>query len=781
MDLATGRASVSIPLANVQTGKLSTAVSLSYSTGGIKVSDESGLVGLGWSLQAGGVITRVVRGHPDWVYSDTLNANSLKGFYQFDTLSTSINSSNQIKYLRKIVQNKWDSEPDIFYYQFGRYSGYFSMTFRDSTFRVVSFPDVDLVITPSHTQGADISSFMIVDPDGIVYSFGYTEQTRIYDDEQLTDLPANTIRPWYGQYNSAWYLTGMSTSADLQGTSQSTYIAFAYATHANASPLQSSIPVQSMMTERYGPIGCPSTTDQSNQFIQSKVEHFARLTSISIGDMAAQTLRKVVEFDYEGDVTLNPPHQVLLKYVRVKDISEQTLSSAILNYAFIDSLNPSHKNTLLTRLQMAYEPFPGDNVPNPLHSDPPYLFSYAPGTLPDRSSFDRDYLGHPTAPASPARNFLMNGSPNYRAPDITHAMVGVLTDYTTPEGGRVEFEYEPHDVWNPQTSTAIQAGGLRIERIRQIEPLTGKTTLRTFDYGKGQAYPGLIELITTGKVPLHTFDYERRIDQNTILTCQMSRSLSDGSLPVHGPPVWYDSVVENLTVDGVGRGSVRNTYTMHGQYDLRSYYIRNLPDSAIVRNQSLGVVTETVNTYASQAIGSSVNPLNPSQIDAFGFIRPNLIIKPTMDQNQSTTNDTTFAYHSIANSTLWRYRSAVKETIRNQASSGSASSPTSQTTLFEYSGSSKQMVWQKSFTSQSTDTLLVQITHAHTLAGTQADISSDSVYTFMAHNRMLTAPYRVEVYVNGVLTRRRTIHWRKFGASGYLIPLVKPEAIEEGF
>lgn len=780
MDLATGRASVSIPLANVQTGKLSTAVSLSYSTGGIKVSDESGLVGLGWSLQAGGVITRVVRGHPDWAYSDSIEVNSLKGFYQFDTLSTSINSSNQIKYLRKIIQNKWDSEPDIFHYQFGRYSGFFSMTLRADTFRVVSFPDVDLVITPEHTTGADISSFKIVDPDGIVYSFGYTEQTRIYDDEQLTDLPANTIRPWYGQYNSAWYLTGMSTSADLQGTSQSTYIAFAYATHANASPLQSSVPVQSMMTERYGPIGCPSTTDQSNQFIQSKVEHFARLTSISIGDMAAQTLRKVVEFDYEYN-SLNPPHQGLLKYVRVKDISEQTLSSAILNYAFIDSLNPSHKNTLLTRLQMAYEPFPGDNVPNPLHSDPPYLFSYAPGTLPDRSSFDRDYLGHPTAPASPARNFLMNGSPNYRAPSITHAMVGVLTDYTTPEGGRVEFEYEPHDVWNPQTSAAIQAGGLRIEQIRQIEPLTGKTTLRTFDYGKGQAYPGLIELITTGKVPLHTFDYERRIDQNTILTCQMSRRLSDGSLPVHGPPVWYDSVVENLTVDGVGRGSVHNRFSMHGQYDLRSYYIRNLPDSAIVRNHSLGVVTETVHTYASQAIGSSVNPLNPSQIDAFGFIRPNLIVIPTVDQNQSTTNDTIFTYHSIANSTLWRYRSGLKETIRNQASSGSASSPTSQTTLFEYSGSSKQMVWQKSFTSQSTDTLLVQITHAHTLAGTQADVSADSVYTFMAHNRMLTAPYRVEVHVNGVLSRRRTIHWRKFGASGYLIPLVKPETIEEGF
>ncbi|HMI77950.1 MAG TPA: hypothetical protein VK484_04115, partial [Ferruginibacter sp.] len=61
----TGTPNISIPLFDITSGSISLPVNLSHHGGGIKVEEMASWVGLGWSLNAGGVITRTVRGIPD--------------------------------------------------------------------------------------------------------------------------------------------------------------------------------------------------------------------------------------------------------------------------------------------------------------------------------------------------------------------------------------------------------------------------------------------------------------------------------------------------------------------------------------------------------------------------------------------------------------------------------------------------------------------------------------------------------------------------------------------
>ena len=61
----TGVPNISIPLHTVTSRDISLPITLSYHASGIKVAQEASWVGLGWALQAGGVITRTVRSIDD--------------------------------------------------------------------------------------------------------------------------------------------------------------------------------------------------------------------------------------------------------------------------------------------------------------------------------------------------------------------------------------------------------------------------------------------------------------------------------------------------------------------------------------------------------------------------------------------------------------------------------------------------------------------------------------------------------------------------------------------
>src|SRR6186713_3677367 len=76
VDLYTGTGKVSIPICDLDSRELHLPVSFDYvGARGIKVQDVANDVGLGWQLNAGGQVTRVIRGNPDEEGEGYLNHN----------------------------------------------------------------------------------------------------------------------------------------------------------------------------------------------------------------------------------------------------------------------------------------------------------------------------------------------------------------------------------------------------------------------------------------------------------------------------------------------------------------------------------------------------------------------------------------------------------------------------------------------------------------------------------------------------------------------------------
>jgi len=61
----TGVPSISIPIHTVKEGPLSLPISVNYHASGVKVAELASKVGTGWSLNAGGIISRTVQGIKD--------------------------------------------------------------------------------------------------------------------------------------------------------------------------------------------------------------------------------------------------------------------------------------------------------------------------------------------------------------------------------------------------------------------------------------------------------------------------------------------------------------------------------------------------------------------------------------------------------------------------------------------------------------------------------------------------------------------------------------------
>ncbi len=124
----TGVPGISIPLYTIKSGDIEVPISLSYHASGIKVAQEASWVGLGWTLNAGGAISKQKRGFDDFGYDETLGNN-----YHFEDPIIALTADNKNdgtnltdnQYLQYFRQNRRDFFPDLYFYNFMGYSGQF--------------------------------------------------------------------------------------------------------------------------------------------------------------------------------------------------------------------------------------------------------------------------------------------------------------------------------------------------------------------------------------------------------------------------------------------------------------------------------------------------------------------------------------------------------------------------------------------------------------------------------------------------------------------------------
>jgi hypothetical protein len=114
-----GVPNVGIPITTIQDGPLSLPISLSYHAGGLKVGEVCSWVGLGWSAQAGGMISRTVQGIADERdngyfkigYDIQFSANNC-----IERASNNGNPTANSTFHGQLAAGQMDGEPDIFHF-----------------------------------------------------------------------------------------------------------------------------------------------------------------------------------------------------------------------------------------------------------------------------------------------------------------------------------------------------------------------------------------------------------------------------------------------------------------------------------------------------------------------------------------------------------------------------------------------------------------------------------------------------------------------------------------
>lgn len=265
----TGIPNIVIPFYTIKLKDFDLPIDLNYHAGGIKVEEIASSVGLGWSLNAGGMITRVVKDIPDdyrydnredeeysfraggaivnawpktsWGYlfaipegvPDLVNTRGYKGTdtykFNFDEIyNNRYNYLPEKAYLSNFffplydlyqVSNDGerfytmsckqfaDLEPDIFYYNFAGKSGKFVFEVKKGQPTVIrTIPYQNWDIQHfTDPTSGRLSKFVVTDDSGLKYFFENTETTR----NVITyDGFKNAD---YTTYNSSWYLSRIET------------------------------------------------------------------------------------------------------------------------------------------------------------------------------------------------------------------------------------------------------------------------------------------------------------------------------------------------------------------------------------------------------------------------------------------------------------------------------------------------------------------------------------------------------------------------------------------
>jgi YD repeat-containing protein len=411
VSLFSGLPGVSVPLFELSSKELSVPISISYHAAGVKVEDIAGWIGTGFSLNAGGAITRSIRGRPD---EDVGRLT--------DGIPDTPTEQNDIWLVHSYAINQKDPEPDVYYYNFNGRSG--QLMFDESgTFFSTGAEKIKFEKT---LKTSPYTTWTLVDEQGTRYLFGSTGGAGVEETSTNGGDPNIT----------AWYLTKM-ISADLSDT-----IHFEY---TNKDELYNRPSTETYIWHNHPGdfVEVFSTGLQGDYNNSTYTNGNAVLNEISGKTEKAVFSTTSTRQDIPGGTELDK--------IRIYDKSGTLKRTYQFTYT-------SYQSRLF--LQSVQE------IGEAGEQKPPYKFTYNdPGGLPPTNSHGQDYWGYANGanlnphliPNMPADfvytdNFgsqhPSNFTPANRNINEEFMKKGILTKIEYPTGGSTEFDFEPHEFLN---------------------------------------------------------------------------------------------------------------------------------------------------------------------------------------------------------------------------------------------------------------------------------------------------------------------------------------------
>ncbi len=432
--LFTGTPNINIPIYSYKTKNLSVPVSLSYNSNGIKVDQVASWVGLGWSLNAGGVITRIVRHQPDDKF-DSWNMDNI-GEYTPEMLT--------------FLENAWneqiDTEPDLFVFNFNGISGKF---FFDEDSKIVVFPYQDLTIDVSFHEGTNPTTITITSQDGIRYIFG--GGNNYFETSKSAPSGQGCTKNYETFIETAWYLKSIvHPLGDIinfeYGTSYGTYL----------TGLNQTI---SKKIDFYGTGMCFDNNCDAGEtrtcgiYMYVKTVHLTKISSQNpiFGSLYfnSSTAGRLDHFDNKlDDLSIRNSNNEEIKSIYF-DYNYSYNNSNFTNYIHA-AHNELKYRMFLNTLQVK------DNSGIVIEN---YKFEYDDiNGLPPRLSYSQDHWGYFNNVENdffvpePEEDIydVFSGIGGNRDPNGAVSGKGLLTRITYPTGGYHILEYEPNVIWGSE-------------------------------------------------------------------------------------------------------------------------------------------------------------------------------------------------------------------------------------------------------------------------------------------------------------------------------------------
>lgn len=448
VNLSNGLVNIDIPLYTVRSRKLELPISLSYHPSGIKVDEVASWVGLGWVLQAGGVLTRTVRGKPD-EYGGSIGSSS---FMTTAEVYQQTDGGKVQGYLMDKATDANDTESDVYAYSVNGLAGKFRYSI-DNEIIQIPLTDNKIIASPG-------ISYQITSDNGTTYLFDVTEMTSNNNS---------------GQVPTAFYLSKM-ISADKTDTIYFDY--FADNTFYSEVYESSSISLADQGFEFTNPV--ISTVNTSSTKILQKIR-------FSDG---------YVDFVQAGD--RKDRRKYRLSQINIYSNDKILKQSIKLNHDyFISSYAPTPTTTYSENVGHRLKLNGVELIDKQGKIIGTYTFNYEsfyklPSYWAGSSSklggyYAQDKFGYYNGRAS-NEHFQSVKHPAWTSFQVAdrnvypeYAQAGMLKEINYPTGGKTAFTYES----NATYGTTVLVGGLRIRKIETYGSGQSRPEVKEYTYGPG--------------------------------------------------------------------------------------------------------------------------------------------------------------------------------------------------------------------------------------------------------------------------------------------------------
>ena len=468
INLYTGVPQINIPLFEVKSKNLTIPISLNYNASGIKVQEIASWTGLGWTFNAGGMVTRIVRGLPD---------EDPNGFSGSNKVGDKVYNEITSDYISNLVNGTWDTEPDVFYFQIPGKTGRFIL---DNSGNPVLYPFQNIKINRL-TDDNNIYYWQIIDKDGTVYTFGRDDSSR----ESTKSKIAYQADSKYKTYISTWYLASMSSPLTKEN------ITLNYNSGSDIDYRNYIKTKKNMLTcfDGWGNY-CETTpeetvTDADNIVKIIAPKYLSQITSST----STITLNSISS----RDDLINGKY---LNSITIKNQSGGEVKKFTFQYSYFTGSNYANSFTAKRlKLDKLVESSNGISLP-------PYEFYYnTTQNLPPRNSFEMDNWGYynkiNTTDGIPAvsadytyiyfdkdgwhtKTYPLSLSGCSKEPNLDYAKANILEKLILPTGGSKQLFYGLNYFYDGSTNKP--SGGLRVEKMITTDDITSSEIIQNYEY-----------------------------------------------------------------------------------------------------------------------------------------------------------------------------------------------------------------------------------------------------------------------------------------------------------